>query len=450
MLLALSWFGSVHLADGANMYHLKADQIKAGDVLLQRWQRRGVGHTVPVMRVKNYPNDVIELSVATGSMPRRFPKWEEGASAGRYFKQAKSGGVGENDDGDAYAKLGGGLRRWRVAVSQDGRYRNTFLVGDEAYWINSGDHNAISERIAEFDTLLKELSPVEKRDLALRLIGEARDHLSQYPASCAARIRRENAFADLYAVNAEYFWRTREMTDAEHRILADYVFAELVYDKSKTCCWNSTTSEMYDLIMEYNLSLRMDENSQTCNEPIIFMARNVSENDDGYGEFRRFAESMGMADFWVRWTADESCPQGDAVITDTPAIPNAIPYCELSSVAIETRCGDTGQSADTALQIDIGTHENLLLCPGETDMFSFIGSGAIRIDAQADDGDGVFQISVTDSAGNYLAYESASASTPNELGLVEFSVERETEIIVEVTARRNSVARGYKLFIDSE
>ena len=154
MLLALSWFGSVHLADGANMYHLKADQIKAGDVLLQRWQRRGVGHTVPVMRVKNYPNDVIELSVATGSMPRRFPKWEEGASAGRYFKQAKSGGVGENDDGDAYAKLGGGLRRWRVAVSQDGRYRNTFLAGDEAYWINSGDHNAISERIAEFDTLL--------------------------------------------------------------------------------------------------------------------------------------------------------------------------------------------------------------------------------------------------------------------------------------------------------
>ena len=109
MLLALSWFGSMHLADGANMFHVKADAIKAGDVLLERWQRRGIGHTIPVMRAVWVESDRLELVVATGSMPRRYPKWEEGPAAGRYFKDESAGGPGENSDGDAYAALGGGL-----------------------------------------------------------------------------------------------------------------------------------------------------------------------------------------------------------------------------------------------------------------------------------------------------------------------------------------------------
>ena len=33
----------------------------------------------------------------------------------------------------------------------------------------------------------------QKRDLALQLIEEARAHLKKYPASCSARIRREDA-----------------------------------------------------------------------------------------------------------------------------------------------------------------------------------------------------------------------------------------------------------------
>ena len=163
MLLALSWFGSMHLADGANMFHIKAEDIRAGDVLLLRWQRRGIGHTVPVMRVTELEENRLELSVATGSMPRRYPKWEQGAPAGRYFKGERAGGFGENDDGDAYAKLGGGLRRWRVAVSVDGRYRNTFLGDDVDTWINSSNHQAIAQRTADFEDLLKELTPEEKR-----------------------------------------------------------------------------------------------------------------------------------------------------------------------------------------------------------------------------------------------------------------------------------------------
>ena len=85
MLLALSWFGSIHLADGANMYHIKADQARSGDVLLLRWQRRGIGHTVPVMRVSKEADDRLEIAVATGSMPRRYPKWEEESLRGALF-----------------------------------------------------------------------------------------------------------------------------------------------------------------------------------------------------------------------------------------------------------------------------------------------------------------------------------------------------------------------------
>ncbi|MBM4321143.1 MAG: hypothetical protein FJ125_14640, partial [Deltaproteobacteria bacterium] len=51
LLVALAWFGSAHLADQANMYHLKPEAIRPGDVLLERWQRRGIGHTIPITRV---------------------------------------------------------------------------------------------------------------------------------------------------------------------------------------------------------------------------------------------------------------------------------------------------------------------------------------------------------------------------------------------------------------
>ena len=130
MLLALSWFGSMHLADGANMYHIQPEGIKAGDVLLERWQRRGIGHTIPVMRVAWPETNRLEVDVATGSMPRRYPKWESSDRAARYFKDQYTGGPGMNNDGDEYAKLGGGLRRWRVAVSDGLRYKNTFMPND--------------------------------------------------------------------------------------------------------------------------------------------------------------------------------------------------------------------------------------------------------------------------------------------------------------------------------
>ena len=57
-----------------------------------------------------------------------------------------------------------------------------------------------------------------------------------YPASCAARIRREEAFAELYELENDSFYNSRSEVDATYRKLEDYVLSALVYDQSKTCC----------------------------------------------------------------------------------------------------------------------------------------------------------------------------------------------------------------------
>ena len=62
------------------------------------------------------------------------------------------------------------------------------------------------------------------------------------PASCSARENREKAFRNLYELAQRAFGQTPRQVDEQHRILDDYVFAELVYTQSKTCCWNSTTA----------------------------------------------------------------------------------------------------------------------------------------------------------------------------------------------------------------
>ena len=69
MLIALSWFGSMHLASNSNMYHIQPEATQAGDVLLHRWQRNGIGHTLPVMRVERPIETRLVVSISSGSMP---------------------------------------------------------------------------------------------------------------------------------------------------------------------------------------------------------------------------------------------------------------------------------------------------------------------------------------------------------------------------------------------
>lgn len=324
MITTLAYFGSIHLADTRNTYNLKPEAVKAGDVLVKRWQATGIGHVLLVMRARitgQVDNAVtMEAEVASGSMPRRQPVWESAGVSKSNFTNNYTGGPG-------YAEFGGGLKRWRIAKAFNGRYANVIPADDQDDWINSSSTSLIAERPERFGSLLTELTPAQKRDAYLDIIQAKREHLQKYPASCSARIAREDAFEALYGVMQDAFGLSKSEVDARYRLLEDYVFAELDYASSKTCCWNSSTSQMYDIIMSYNLELQ--DQANMCADVAVFMNRD--DQGDGYDLFRQYAEQAGRGAEWVAWRADESCPQaGVAVDTETSSrLPTD--YCALPS-----------------------------------------------------------------------------------------------------------------------
>ncbi len=320
LILALDYFGSMNLADSRNMYNLKPESLREGDVLLERWQKEGIGHTLVVKEVKQLGAGQIEAQLASGSMPRRQPKWEDGTASKQYFTSDETGGKGQNWQGDAYAKLGGGIKRWRVTKNVNGYWTNTWMGGDEASWVNDSDYAAIAARPERFQTLLGEQSPEQVRDSLLQMIADARSHLAEYPGSCSARENREKAFDALYTVGQDKLGMSRAQIDNKYRKLEDYVFAELEYNKSKTCCWNSTTAGMFQIIMDYNNGLQKN----ACVKPVVFKA----SKNGGYDVFAQYAATSGKASLWKPWHEDEPCAQRD-VQDDTIATLNVTEYCSL-------------------------------------------------------------------------------------------------------------------------
>ena len=322
LVIILTYTGSIHLASTQNTFNLKARAVREGDTLLERWQKKGIGHTLVVKRVDPIEGtEYLEADLISGSMPRRQAKWESPASSKYSFTMANTGGIGESNGGIPYAKLGGGIKRWRVAKVINGRWRNVVAGNDQEHFIPSYDLDAISERPAIFEEILNEETPELKAQTLLGRIAEKRLHLEQYPASCSAREVREATFDELYALTETEWQWTKAQTDQQYRTLADYVFPEMVYAESRTCCWNSSTSEMYQAIMDYNEKHVLDEETNTCNQPVPFMMV-----DGGYKVFEDHAAAVGAA--WVQWSADESCPQEHTVTTDTQAEHRWVPYCE--------------------------------------------------------------------------------------------------------------------------
>lgn len=327
MIVTLAYFGSINLADSANTFNIKPEGMKAGDVLLERWQRTGIGHTLVVMRAEDAGSTVIdgveipqmEAELASGSMPRRQPVWESAGASKRYFTLSNTGGEG-------YADLGGGIKRWRAAVNVNGRWTNMVLPEYSSLWIDSTNHTAIANRLDTFEKMLVELSADQKRDVLLGVIESKRQHLSQFPASCAARTAREDAFDALYELMAAEYGMDRDAVDAQYRIFEDYVFGELVYNQSKTCCWNRSTNAMYEIALDYNIKLQ--EDAQACVEPVIFMNRD--DGADGFELFRQHAASLGRADEWRAWSADETCPWQN-IPEATPVQADHVAYCDLPS-----------------------------------------------------------------------------------------------------------------------
>jgi hypothetical protein len=323
-VMALDYLGSVNLADPANAYNLVPDAVRPGDFLIERWQRAGIGHTLVVKQLDALAGGSKDVTVISGSMPRRQGVRQSGQAAKGYFTSVETGGPGTNSDGDAYAKLGGGLKRWRVAKSIAGYWTNTWMAGDESSWINSTDTERIAARPARFEQILGQVPPGQQRTELLAQIDDARHHLALYPASCSARERREQAFAALYDLAGRAFDQSRAEVDAAYRRLDDYVFAELDYAHARTCCWDSSTSAMYDIIMD---RARKDAAAaaaaHTCAAPVVFKSQ-----ADGYQRWASHASALGRAAEWRAWSEDEACAQR-AVPVDAEAQLAVTPYCSL-------------------------------------------------------------------------------------------------------------------------
>lgn len=310
--LAMIFTGSINLADSRNTFNLVPDALRAGDVMLWRPARTGVGHTMVTIRAEKLGEGRIEAESVFGNLPPAQPAWTNAAGTERNYSNPTGGG---HDGTTDYAKMGGGLKRFRVSKAVSGVWVNGIMAKDEASWISDTEHDRIRERPAQLDALLGELTPEEQQTLLLDIIETKRAHLRNFPASCSARIAREDAFGELYALLEEQGLTVADI-DAEHRIFEDYVFPELVYTESKTCCWNSSDDAMYRTIISLNEELQ-EQAGDACVEPEPFLAK-----DGDYDIFRDHEPSS-----WKGWRADEACPQM-GVQNDKIADSLATPFCE--------------------------------------------------------------------------------------------------------------------------
>jgi len=399
--LLLLYFGSANLADGANMFHVRPEAVAPGDALLERWQRRGIGHTIPVMRVEQPVEGRYSVQVATGSMPRRQPVWEEGASAMQYFTNENTGGEGEAYDGTPYVQLGGGLRRWRTATLQGGRWHNAVIDADADAFIDDTDQAAIAARPERFRQILAEVPPEQQRDTALEQIASAREHLRQYPASCAARTRREEAFDRLYTVLEQHFSMGRAQADARYRVIDDYVFGELEYTAARTCCWNSSTAAMAEIILDY---ARVEQESAaasgTCAAPTVFRSER-----EGYDRWKRHAESLGRAADWRAWSEDEAC-SARAVPEDALGRHTGTPWCSRPEPGTEppaTECDPAGGNEGSATATPLTGALEGRICAGDEDWYRVDASGAARVRVAFHHADGDLDVEALSADGSQLA-----------------------------------------------
>jgi hypothetical protein len=402
-VMALNYLASVNLADSANTYNIVPEAVRAGDTLIERWQRSGIGHTLVVKEVLPIGEGNLDVVTVSGSMPRRQGKRESGVASKSYFTSAYAGGPGVNGDGHEYARLGGGIKRWRVTKNVGGYWTNTWMAADEAHWINSTDYPRIAARPGRFQQLLGQVSPQQQRTELLAQIADARRHLGNYPASCSARERRERAFEELYDLSARAFGQSRAQIDAQHRQLEDYVLAELEYARSKTCCWNSTTSAMHEVIMDYAAAEQAEASSRgVCVAPTVFM-----NHTDGYARWAAHATSTGRGAVWRAWSEDESCAQR-AVAADTERSHAAQPWCELEQTGTGT-CTDALEPNDSraAARAVTGTVPDLRICPNDQDWLRSAAGGTVRIEFRHADGD--LDLVGYDAAGNQVAISESTA-----------------------------------------
>lgn len=293
LVTLLDVLGSMHLANGNNMFQIQAEATTAGDVLVKRYgdpNDSPIGHTVPVLR-RDSPGLPFQLDFVEGWMPRRQPLWGSTISSRSTFMAEAAGGPG-------YEAFGGGIKRWRTIVQENGKWRS--IVGTPDVYIEDSNLEAIGARSARFGEILGQASPDATRDALLSKIESMRGALSQSPASCSRRRDREDAFEQLYEVMEAGFDMNRAEVDKEFRTLSDYVFPELDYFASKMCCFNDSNAAMGAAI----LAFANEEQSNQCVTPTPFSFEDLGNGETGYDRIRGWASANGYA--WVDYNAHPS------------------------------------------------------------------------------------------------------------------------------------------------
>jgi hypothetical protein len=356
--------------------------------------------------------------------------WEEPNRARSRLTSDSGGGAADSGDGP-YAAFGGGVRRWRQARVVDGRWRNQVPVRDRDIYIDDQDLDAVGARPARFAEILRTLSLEERRDVALQGIDAAREHLRAYPASCAARIRREDAFDTLYEVMEES-GMSRGEVDGTYRTLEDFVLAALVYDQSRTCCWNRSTAAMHGIIMAYAEAEQAEaEMNAMCVQPTVFRAETT-----GYDRWADFAASQGQADDWAAWSEDESCSQRDVAEDTVDAERAATAFCELGidpvdptdpvdpdptdPDPIDAGCDPVGGgSFETASTLNYNQLTSARVCEGEDDWYRVDSTSevTVRVEFSHAEGDIDFELVGLDGESIVVSqevtdFEEASAGGP--------------------------------------
>lgn len=407
LIYLLDNYGSMHLATSTNTYNLKPEALRAGDVLVERWQRSGIGHTLVVKQVEALPDGKLAADLASGSMPRRQPKWEEAVPAKSYFTSQYTGGSALASDGASYASYGGGIKRFRVTKKVAGMWQNGLMTADLPNWINSTNLTALGARPARFQSLLGSPDPTALRDALLRGIEDRRATLAHNPAACNPRMQREDLFRSLYTVLQTSFGMSRSEVDRQYRKLEDYVFAELTYSKSKTCCWNSTDANMYQIVMDYSASLQQPG---SCSEPPVFKAQGGA-----YAAYKAYAAQTGRAAQWKDWTEDESCPQRTSIDDVEPAH-DAQAYCIVQGGGAASCADDRlagNQSLETAAVTAAGHYADLRICNGKSDYFkvSVPAGHSVVVSASFTHASGDLDLRVTDAGGVQVAQSEGTGST---------------------------------------
>jgi hypothetical protein len=239
------------------------------------------------------------------------------------------------------------------------------------------------------------VSPAQQKTELLAQIEDARRHLRNYPASCSARERREGAFADLYALSSRTWGTSMAEIDRLYRKDEDYVLAELTYAESKTCCWNSSTSAMYEIVMaEARAELAAAEAAGTCAAPTVFM-----NQSDGYARWAARAQQLGQGAAWRAWSEDETCAQRD-VSRDEIATVEQTAFCARDSGG-SGGCTDRfepNDSAAAAATVAAGTQGDLRVCAADRDWYRVATARTVRVTFSNAAGD--LDVNAYDAAGN--------------------------------------------------